>query len=779
MIYHFIGIGGIGMSALARLLVQKGKKIRGSDVKKNNIIKNLKKEGITVKIGHKAENIKKTSHVVYSSDVSADNVEIMRAKELNLKISHRFDLLFELMSDKKALLVAGTHGKTTTTALLAETLIGTDPSFMLGGILNSVKTNGRLGKGEYFVTETDESDGSFLRAKGFGAIVTNIDYDHMNFWKEKEKQNDAFKDFCDHILDKEKLFWCYDDENLRKLNVCGVSYGLKEGAQIRAFNLRQSGFCMIFDVAFEGKIYHDVKIKLVGDHNVLNALAVFGLSLRLGIKEENIRKTFEDFQSVERRLFQKKEEHHVLFFDDYGHHPTEIKKTLKGLRDAVGERRIVTLFQPHRYTRTRDFFEEFSFAFDEADLLFCTDLYSACEEPIEGISGKSLFEKIKQHKKSVIFVEKEKIKDICSYLRPHDVFLSIGAGDVTKMGDSIIEHFVKGKKKKLKIGVLFGGKSSEHEVSLVSARNVYDTLDRTIYDVDAFYITKQGAWLIDNTFEIKEKEGSVLDKEVLKRLLQCDVCLPILHGPNGEDGSVQGFFSSLNIAYGGCDYMACSMCMHKGWLKHLVHSCGLKTANFCDLNIVEWKKNRNLDFCRVKFPVYVKPCRLGSSIGIKKAENIKELESAIDYAFLHDNDIVIEEEVYGRQIEFAVLGHDYVEVAIGGEILTHGGFYSYEKKYGPDPMKTQVPAILSKEKMEEGMSLAKKIYKLACCSGFARVDFFLSEDQTYYLNEINPIPGFTSISLYPKMWEASSLSGKELLDKIIISALYKHKKSLK
>jgi UDP-N-acetylmuramate--alanine ligase len=777
--YHFIGIGGIGMSALARLLVKAGKKVRGSDVKKNGVTKALKKEGIIVKIGHKADNIKKRSLVVYNSEVGADNVEMMRAKELNLTTMHRFDVLFDLMKEKKALLVAGTHGKTTTTALLVETLLATDVSFMLGGILNSCKTNARLGEGEYFVSETDESDGSFLRAKGFGAIVTNIDYDHMNFWQDRGKQDEAFKEFCTHVEDKGKLFWCYDDDNLRRLNIEGISYGLSEGATLRAINVKQLGFFIIFDIVFEQVVYKDIKVRLVGDHNVLNSLAVFGLCLKLGIKEEIIRAAFINFLSVERRLFLKKEEHKILFFDDYGHHPTEIKKTLRGLREAIGERRLLVLFQPHRYTRTKDFFDEFPLVFDDADMLFCTDLYAASERPINGIDGRVLFENIKKRKKDAIFIDKDTIKSIVSYLRPHDVFLTIGAGDVTKMGDEIIDSFVKKKKKKLKVGVIFGGKSSEHEVSLVSAHNVYDSFNRDIYDVEAFYIDKEGKWAIDNSFDMKESREDILPKAVFKKLLECDVCLPIMHGPNGEDGSIQGFFSSIGIPYGGCDYMSCGICMHKGWLKHLVKSSNIKTAAFCDLNIMDWKRKRDLSFITVNFPLYVKPCRLGSSIGIKRAANEKELIEAIDYAFLHDNDIIIEEEVKGRQIEFAVLGHDYVDVAIGGEILTYGGFYSYEKKYGPDPMKTQVPAELSEEKMKEGQELAKRIYKLACCSGFARVDLFLSEDMTFYLNEINPIPGFTGISLYPKMWEASGVRCGELLDKIIISSLYKHKKSLR
>lgn len=449
MKHHFIGIGGIGMSALAKILLQKGVEVSGSDSNaKGSIIDSLLKAGAKIEKGHKASNINGDMRVIYGSAVKTDNPEYVRAKELKLSMLHRSDLLSELMRDFKSLLVSGTHGKTTTTALLAHVLkeANKDPSYVIGGIWNNENNNGYLGKGDYFVAEADESDGSFLKGNCFGAILTSLDRDHIDFWKTNEALFRGFEEFCNKVISKEHFFWCKDDVNLSKINPLGINYGFSP-SNLQASNFLQKGFTSQFDISFNGKSYKRVKISLAGEHNVLNALAVFGLSLNLNIDESTIRKAFLSFKGVDRRLSLRGEIKEVLFFDDYAHNPAKIRSMLKSLKAATREKRLVCIFQPHRYTRTADLLDEFALSFDRADLLFITDIYSAGEKPIKSISSKLLVDKIKGSK----YIEREKLESIADFLMPHDVVITVGAGDISLLGSKIIEAFYEKNKKRKNI----------------------------------------------------------------------------------------------------------------------------------------------------------------------------------------------------------------------------------------------------------------------------------------------------------------------------------------
>lgn len=431
------------MSALARIMLQRKALVSGSDLVFSLLMKELEKEGIRVFAGHSEKNVPDSSLVIFSTVIDEVNPEIKRARDLNLELKHRSELLASLCLEHKSLLVAGCHGKTTTSALLAHLLMQSkaDPSFAVGGILNNYNTNGRQGaRGGFFVVESDESDGSFLKLKGYGGIVTNIDFDHMEYWKKSEYLISGYEKFFENIASKEHFFYCKDDPLLAKLQPKGVSYGFSLGADLVVSNLHQRGFSTCFDIAFEGKKYCGIELNLSGEHNAQNGAAVFGLALRLGIREEHIRQAFSSFSGIMRRLTKKKEHGGVLFLDDYGHHPKEISSTLAALRKAVGKRRLVVLFQPHRYTRTRDLYREFLTCFKEADILFCTDIYPASERPIEGVTANKLAEEIARFS-ACSYISKKDILSIASFLKMDDVFLSVGAGDVTKLQDGIIEKF--------------------------------------------------------------------------------------------------------------------------------------------------------------------------------------------------------------------------------------------------------------------------------------------------------------------------------------------------
>jgi len=784
--YHFIGIGGIGMSALARICLEKNIKVTGSDIAPSETTKNLSVKGAHVFIGHSETHITPESTVIYSSSVTLDNPEYKFALKNGCRVLHRSDLLNELMQHSKTLAVTGTHGKTTTTALLTTVLneANMEPSFAVGGITLGLKTNGAHGKGEYFVAEADESDGTFLKYLPFGAIVTNIDFDHMDFFKTKENLFDSFKTFFSKS--SKYLFFCGDDSELSKINeqtgTQGISYGLLESNLLRLSNFKQKGWHSFFDIKFEGKIHENVELSLIGEHNALNALAVFGLCLKLGIEHQIIRKAFQSFKGVGRRVEKKSEANGILMVDDYAHHPTEIEATLKGVRSAVLEKRLITVYQPHRYSRTESTLGSFKNVFNESSELIITDIYAAGETPIPGISHENILVELKDLKIPVSYVPRKALaKTLQQHLRPHDVLISLGAGDITNLAQEILNESQDKLQKKLKVGLVFGGRSSEHEISIRSARNIANSLNPIIYDITLFGISKTGVWntgvdlLSLNAINTTAKNS--ISTEVMQQIDECDLFFPILHGSFGEDGTIQGFFEMINKPYVGCDYRASAICMDKIITKQLMILNNISTSAFFSFTHHEWKLNpaniiENI-VDQLNFPVYVKPTHLGSSIGVSRVSQIDEIHDAIELAFKHDFKILVEMEVKGREIEFATLGNDHVHVFPPGEIVTNGKVYTYEGKYLSKEIQTKTKAAISDESLHEGMALAKSAYKIAGCQGLARVDFFLDEQGKYWFNEINPLPGFTSISLYPEICAANGLKGMDLIDRLIILSLEK------
>lgn len=443
--YHFIGIGGIGMSALAHILLQRGIKVSGSDVAASSATDELKKRGAEIFISHSAQNIHPSSIIVYSSDIKEENPELKQAKLHHMPFLHRSELLFQLMKDFSPLLVTGTHGKTTTSSLLAHLLFdaGLDPTFAIGGIVRSLNSNGGHGTGPYFVAEADESDGSFLNYAPFGAIITNIDNDHLAYWNSIENLVDGFKNFASLVQSPQHLIWCGDDETLRSLRLKGFSYGFDQDNDLQIENFRQEGWKNIFDISFEGNQYSEIEIPLVGGHNVLNAAAVFGLGIKINIPEDRIRKAFAHFKGVNRRAEFKGECRGIAVFDDYAHHPTEIFATSRAIKQAIGQRRLIVAFQPHRYTRTQDCLNEFGPAFERADTLILTDIYAARETPIEGVTNEVLLAKIREKVFDVRYVPRSDLSlFLASFLQQDDVLVTMGAGDITKVGPEVLKLLI-------------------------------------------------------------------------------------------------------------------------------------------------------------------------------------------------------------------------------------------------------------------------------------------------------------------------------------------------
>jgi UDP-N-acetylmuramate--alanine ligase len=785
---HFIGIGGIGMSALAKICLGKNYTVSGSDISLNAMTNQLKEMGATIYSGHFESHVLPKSTVIYSSSVKLDNQEYKAALSSRCRMIHRSDLLSELMQGYKPLTVTGTHGKTTTSALLTKVFkdADLDPAFAIGGVAIDFETNGAHGKGEYFIAEADESDGSFLKYHSYGAIITNIDFDHMDYFKSKENLYDAFKTFFLNVISQKHLFYCGDDNKLSEIQergmLGGVSYGFLAGNQLIIKNYRQIGWSSFFDIDFQGKTYLNIELSLIGKHNALNAAAVFGLSISCGIKESDVRRAFQSFKGVSRRSEKKFYVNGILMVDDYAHHPTEIIATLKGIRSAILEKKLIAVFQPHRYSRTQDILGSIKDCFEDASEVIITDIYAAGEAALPGINHENILNELKNLKIPVRYVPRDQLaKMIRNNLLPHDVVVTLGAGDITKLADELLNECQLNPFRKMKIGLVFGGKSTEHEISIRSARYIAKTLNQDIYHPYYFGISKNGVWVFEPDLhgqnDINELSGHSISSEIMSKINECDLFFPVLHGSFGEDGTIQGFFEMIDKPYVGCDYRASAVCMDKIITKQLMILNEIKTSAFIHFTHAEWKVDPdsviNNILENLKFPLYIKPAHLGSSIGVSCVENITQIESAIKSSLLHDDKILVENEIKGREIEFAVLGNDQLEVYGPGEIITNGKFYNYDMKYLSDNMKTTPKANLLNDVLSEGIDFAKKAYAVAGCKGLSRVDFFLDDQNQYWLNEINPLPGFTSISLYPEMCATDGLNGSDLIDRLIILGLEK------
>lgn len=436
--YHLIGIGGIGMSGLAHLLLNRQATVTGSDIALNPVIEGLVQKGATIYKGHSADVITPHLKVVYSSDIKESNPEYQAAIAQNCILMHRSDLLAEISQGYCSLAVAGTHGKTTTSALLSTVLVEAecDPSFAVGGVLPEFQSNARVGQGNLFVFEADESDGTFVKYHPFGAIITNINNDHLNNFQNSEAVLiEAFQTFASQVQSTDHLFWCGDNLLLKGLDLPGHSYGFESTCEWQITEAKQEGFHSVFTIKQGEKIYENIELALIGQHNVLNATAVFGLALTVGASEMAIRQAFQKFKGVLRRCEIKGIFNDILFIDDYAHHPTEIQSTLKGIRQAIKDRRLVVVFQPHRYSRTQTCLGQYGTIFEVADQLIITDIYGSGETPIAQLSHANIQEEVLAASQVPChYVPRSAISQYLSEIvQVNDIVVTLGAGDITKV----------------------------------------------------------------------------------------------------------------------------------------------------------------------------------------------------------------------------------------------------------------------------------------------------------------------------------------------------------
>jgi len=449
---HFIGIGGVGMCGIAEVLLNQGYRVSGSDIRRSLVTERLETLGIKLFIGHAEENVAEADVVVVSTAINEENPEIRAARERRVPVVRRAEMLAELMRYRHGIAIAGTHGKTTTTSLMASVFAQgeKDPTFVIGGRLNSAGTNAQLGDSRYLVAEADESDASFLHLQPMVSVVTNIDADHMEtYGGDFAKLRKTFVDFLHNLPFYGLAVMCVDDpvvcEILPEVSRPIVTYGLAEDADYRATNVRQQGMKTHFRVIRpEGYADLDITLNMPGLHNVQNALAVIAVATDEGIADEAICTALEQFQGVGRR-FQVLGDVAVtggdaMLVDDYGHHPREVKAVISAIREGWPDKRLVMVYQPHRYTRTRDLYEDFVQVLDGVDVLLLLDVYAAGEEPIPGADSRSLCRSIRQRGRiDPIFVEdKDQVAELLpGLLQPGDLVLTQGAGDITQMAHKL------------------------------------------------------------------------------------------------------------------------------------------------------------------------------------------------------------------------------------------------------------------------------------------------------------------------------------------------------
>ena len=451
---HMVGIGGIGMSGIAEILLIRGYVVSGSDSNVSETTERLKELGATIYPGHDASNVEGADVVVYTSAVKAkDNVETREAMSRQIPVIKRSEMLAELMRMKYGIGIAGTHGKTTTTTMAGHVVQdgSFDPTIIVGGRVHSFdKTNAVVGKGDIIIVEADEYDRTFLKLSPSMAVITNIEAEHLDIYEDLEDVKQAFIEFANKVPFYGAVIVCLDDANIRsilpKIDRRTISYGFTPQAQLRAINIEQSAFESNFTVIFEDEVLGEITIKSPGEHNIKNALGAVAVGLELGMSFKNISSGLERFQGVFRRFQPKLDTEKLIVIDDYAHHPTEVKASIEGARNGWKNRRLVAVFQPHLYSRTQQMYKEFGLSFFDAEVLVVTDVYPSREKPIEGVTGKLIADTAKEYGHRDVHYLKDKtelpgkLRDI---VKDGDIVITMGAGDIYKYGEQFVEMIQK------------------------------------------------------------------------------------------------------------------------------------------------------------------------------------------------------------------------------------------------------------------------------------------------------------------------------------------------
>lgn len=733
--FVLVGIGGAGMSGVARMLVRRGFRVRGTDLTDSRVIGELRELGVEVRIGHTVEVVCDGDAVVVSDAIPlATSPEVRRARELGCPVFRRSQALGWLLKDKKLIAVTGTHGKTTTTGMIGAGLIaaGLDPTIVVGAEVPQFGGSVVEGKGEWAVVEACEAYDSFHDFDPTIVVLTNLELDHVDFHENWEKLTDSVVRFIDKLAMDGKLIYHSSDAG---------SHEIADRAGRTKPATASSVETTTEDIA--GDLFGDhnrrnARLALEAVHEVLFRSAVQPVTQYIAEKSNELTEALRKFTGAERRL-QVLQSGDIEVVDDYAHHPTEIKASIQALREKYPDRRLVVVYQPHLYSRTKDLIKEFAQALDSADHVFLTDIYPAREEPIPGVSSLRIAE---QMTTPVTYVPSrhQLPKKVKRQVKKGDVVVGMGAGNIESFAPDFIREV---NKTSTKVAVVYGGDSAEREVSILSGRAVHAALQELGYD----------STLVDVT-------ELLLNKRSIEQLKDIDLAFLCVHGTHAEDGAIQGFFELLDIPYTGSTLQTSAITMDKALTKTVLESHGLPTPNG-----VKWHRSDPRPELPPP-PVIVKPNAQGSTVGLSFVEKEGHLEKAIKHAFAYDDAILVEEWVRGIEISVPVAGDTILPPV---EICPASGYYDFESKYTPGATEEICPARITKQQDERARELAVKAHRALGCRGVSRTDMIVAEDRIVVL-EVNTLPGMTATSLVPKSASTHGWSFTQLVQWMVEDA---------
>lgn len=722
--FFLVGIGGAGMSALAKMLKDRNKKVSGTDSTASAVTAELIAEGIDVHIGHTGDSIQAGDAVILTDAIDLTlSPEVKRARELGCSLFRRSQLLGYLLEGKKTIGVTGTHGKTTTTGLTGSALIesGFDPLIVVGAAIPAWGSPVREGEGDWAVVEACEAYDSFHDLDPAIVILTNLELDHSDFHGNYENLRESVLRFANRAT--LGLVYCEEDAGAREIA-----------------NLADT----------PNKIPYrrvDAHLALPGEHNRLNAGAAIAAAELAGASPELALQGVSTFTGAERRL-QLHRDGPITVIDDYAHHPSEIEASLKALRERYPDRRLIVVYQPHLYSRTKDFLPQFAEALNEADIVVLTDIYPAREDPIPGISSARIAEGVT---KPVRYVPSRFLlpREVAAMAKPGDLVVGMGAGTIGDFVPEFLRELDRGAP--IKVAVLEGGDSAEREVSLLSGRAIAIALEEKGYKVTR----------VDAT----EKLLSRGDLDFLIGSDRPDVAFLAVHGTNAEDGAIQGLCEFLHIPYTGSGIQSSALSMDKERTKLMLKAHGLPTVKGVLVRNAE-----NLDV-ELSYPLVVKPNAQGSTVGLSFVDSPDELKKAVTYALQFDDAAIIEERIVGMEISVPVLGDRALPPV---EIVPASGSYDFASKYEPGATEEICPARLPESVLEKAKDLALRAHKAMGCEGATRTDMMIRLPDEIFILEINTLPGMTGTSLLPNSAKAAGISFPDLCDWIVQDSLRRH-----
>lgn len=717
----FVGIGGAGMSAIAPLFASRGYLVAGSDAVDSEALAKLRAVGIDAQAGHGADRIRKGMTLVVSDAIDlGSSPEARKALELGLPMFRRSQALGALLAKKRLIAVTGTHGKTTTSGMIAEALraLSAEPLAVIGAEIPQWGAATLDGEGEWAVAEACEAYDSFHDLTPEIVVLTNLEPDHLDFHGSYERLAESVARFASSA---KALVYNAEDEGAteiaKRLSTPTIPYRASE---------------------FSGEL------AAPGEHNRSNAAGALAALAAAGFDRTSATLAIGGYVGAERRL-QVLRDGEIAVVDDYAHHPTEIAASLSALRERFPGRRLIVMFQPHLYSRTKECLPDFAPALSQADYVFLTDIYPAREAAIPGISSALIAEGLKTPFRYIpsrrfLALEARKIA------RVGDVVISMGAGTITESGHEFARMLDQGERARPRVAVVYGGDSPEREISLLTGQQASEALRSRGYD----------AYLVDVT-ELLMGQGSIAPLIGERRP---DLAFLAVHGSNAETGAIQGFFDLLHLPYTGSDLLASALCIDKQATKDILNREGIRTPEGTIAT-------RDTAWIHVNPPLVVKPNAQGSTVGLTFVEDLSELQPAIATALRYDDRALIEERISGIEISVPVLGDRTLPAA---EIRPRSGRYDFGSKYQEGATDEIIPAELPEEILKEAERLSLAAHRAMGCRGATRTDMIVRGNEIFVL-EVNTLPGLTKTSLLPNCARAAGIEFEDLVEWIVKEAL--------